>query len=256
MRLFDYSTIKDCIRYALAVLIVLAPTPALAAVGFDAKMSAGNQTTLEDANNATTISSTGMTVGGSATCLVGVLGLGSGGGTQPTGVSMTWNGVSMTAGPSAQQTAAGSTINVFIFYLVSPATGNRTLTASWTNTNDAYMSAISFTGTDTSTCINVSDSTSATSGTSLAVTTDASGATVVVSLEDGGSPTVNQTQIFSYAALDPGGGASYAIGGSGTNSHSFTGGGGTVRSLAGVHVIAGAGGAAGPHQLLLLGVGN
>lgn len=220
------------------------------AVGFDAKMTAGNQTTLETASAASSISSTGMTIGGSATLLIAVLVLGTNA-TNPTGISMTWNSVSMTAGPSITAGPAAR-VTATVFYLVNPTTGNKTLAGAWTGAKDAYMSCASFTGTDTTTGVQAADNTTASGTTSIAVPTDSSGATVACFVCDGSTPTITQTTIFAYAALNPGGGASYALGGTTTNTHSFTGAGGSAQALAGVHIIASGGAAFTPRKGLTI----
>lgn len=215
------------------------------AVGFDAKMAAGNSADglNQEATGATSISSTGITVGGSATLLVAVLAFAQGNAsTTPTSITATWNGAVMTAGPTVTSGTGTPYATAAIFYKISPASGANTLAAAWTNSHDCYMSAVSFTGTDTSTGINAAHSTTATGTTTITITSDANGATVAVFAVDGSAPTVNFTKIFSEAPLNPGGGASYTLGGT-SNAHTFTGAGGSVQALAGIHVIAAAGGA-------------
>jgi hypothetical protein len=101
------------------------------------------------------------------------------------------------------------------------------------------MGACSFTGTDTATGINSADTQLVTGSTSIAVNTTSDGATVAVFGNNNGIPTMNQTKLWTFDAFHPGGGSSYAIGGSGTNSHTFTG--GAVQSILGIHIIAPAG---------------
>lgn len=213
------------------------------AVALDALMTAGNSGDGLSQEIATdvAINSTGITVGASAKLLVAVLATGHGNGAAPTSVSMTWNGTAMTAGPTVTSGTGNPFAWVAIFYLINPAAGANTLHAQWTNSNDMYMSAVSFTGTDTSTGINAAHNATATNTTTLTITSDTAGATVAVFAVDGAAPTVNFTKIFSEAPFNPGGGASYTLGGT-SNGHTFTGGGGTVQALAGVHVIAAAGG--------------
>jgi hypothetical protein len=73
----------------------------------------------------------------------------------------------------------------------------------------------------------------------ITVTSDTSGATLAVFGVNGSTPTMNFSKVFDNAPLDPGGGSSYTIGGT-SNIHTFTGAGGTVQALAGVHIIAAA----------------
>lgn len=208
------------------------------AVGFDAKMTAGDGDggRCDNTDNGTSASSDGMTVGASATLLVAVICL-QNGTADVTDLAMTWDGVSMTERASVTSSSGGTRDRAAIFTLVNPAVGNKTLAASWTTTSDAYMSCISFTGTDTITGVNAADNTTATNTADIVVPTDSSGATVACYCVNGDDPSVTQTEIFSEAPLDPGGAASYAIGGTTSNTHSFTSA-GSIKALAGVHVIA------------------
>jgi hypothetical protein len=206
------------------------------AVGFDAKMTAGNSADgfSAEVQGGTALSTTGITVGASATCLVATL-VFSG---AVTSLTVTWNGVGMTQEP----TVTSGAIIVYIFRLVSPASGAQALAAAWTTARDLYLGAVSFTGTDTTTGVQVADNTTATNVTAIAIPTGSTGATVAVFGVDGATPTIDQTTLWGVSNFGPGGGASYALGGTTTNTHNFTGAGGTVQALAGVHVIAAAGG--------------
>jgi len=204
------------------------------AVAFDAKMAGGNGAggTFQQSSAATSISSAGMTIGGSGSCLIAFLHIQA----AATNISMTWNGVSMSA-HGATTDVNTHTETVAMFALPNPATGNKTLAGSWTTAGDAYMSCVSFSGTDTVTGVKTANDITTTRTQTLAVVTDATGATVVAFTGDSATPTVDQTQIWSGAPLGPSGGASYAIGGTGTNTHTFTGGGDVTEALVGVHVI-------------------
>lgn len=193
----------------------------------------------QQASGATSISSTGMTVGGSATCLIVMITWQApSSDVTPTSRSVTWNGVAMTEQVFVHST--GSTAqSVGIYSLVNPATGNKTLAASWTNTLDCYMSAVSFTGTDTTTPVVTAHNTSNTNATSITVTSTTTGATVAASSKDAGNPTMTQTAIWANSPFSQGSGGSYAIGGT-SNNHSFTYTGGTAaaQAQAGVHIQA------------------
>lgn len=209
------------------------------AVGFDATMLAGNSADgfNQEIAAATAISSTGITVGGSASLLVAVLSWGSSGGTAPASITMTWNGGAITAGP----TINSGKVRAAIFYKYSPAAGANALAAAWTNSNDCYMSAVSLTGSDLVNGVVIADSQTATNTTTITVPSTTDGATVACFAVDGSTPTVNFTKIFAEANLNPGGGGSYTLGGT-SNAHTFTGGGGSVQALVGIHVIAASGG--------------
>jgi hypothetical protein len=212
------------------------------AVAFDAKMVAGNGAggVFQQIGTQTSFSSTGITVGAGATLLVAVIHVQRGVAGDPGTISATWNGGAMTAGPT---TVNGQNRSA-IFYLVSPAAGALSLAASWANSSDAYLSAASFTGVDTTTPIVAVDSVTGTTGTTVTITSDTNGATVAMWGTNGGDPVTNFTEIFSDAPLGPGAGASYQLGGT-SNGHTFTGAGGTTPAWAGIHIQAdaGAGGA-------------
>lgn len=214
-------------------------------------MTAGNSADgfNQEASGVTSISSTGITVGSSASLLVGVLVFAASSGSMPTSLGMTWNGVTMAPGPTIISQSGAPYAVVAIFALVNPVFGTKTLQGTWTNAQDCYMSAISFTGTDTTTGIQTADNTTATQTTSITVPSSADGATVAVFAADGAAPTVNFNKIFSEAPLNPGGGASYQLGGA-SNAHTFTGAGGTRQALVGVHIIAAAVNSGNPRRLI------
>lgn len=205
------------------------------AVGFDAKMAAGNSSDglNQEAASNNTISSTGITVG-AASSFLGIVAHWQGS-VSISALTGTWNGVSLIV---AKQQNNGNNVSA-ILYLVNPASGAKTLTLNWTTLADCYMSAVSLTGVDTTTPIVIADTVGGTTGTTVAVTSDANGATIAVWGTNGSTPTVNFTKIFAEAPLNPGAGASYALGGT-SNSHTFTGAGGVTPAWAGVHVQAGA----------------
>lgn len=206
------------------------------AVAFDAKMTGGNGTSgaCQKVAGATSISSTGMTVGSGATLLIVVLHWQN----VPTGtISVTWDSVACTINASNDITN-GSNRSI-IAYLINPNVGNKTLAASWTTSVDCYMSCASFTGTDTSTA--VQDFVEGNSSTTVTVTSSTDGATVAIWGTNGSAPTTNFNQIFVQSDLNPGAGASYQLGGT-SNAHTFTGAGGSSPAYCGIHAIAGASG--------------
>jgi hypothetical protein len=218
------------------------------AVALDAVMTGGNQGDTIAADNATSFTdSDAITLGAGATLLEVVVNWQSPDGVNvsPTNRVVTWNGVSLTEQVYVVNTAALNIDDACgIYGLVSPATGAQTLAGSWTNTMDAYIGAISFTGTDTSTGINAGDSVSGTAAT-IDVAGSSDGATLSTWLSNGSEPTTNNTKFWGYAALDPGGAGQYEVGGSGTITHTYSGGGGSNPVIAAVHVIAGAAGTPG-----------
>jgi len=155
--------------------------------------------------------------------------------------------------------SAGGIEVTAIFALINPAIGNYTLSCSWTGNLQGYMSGIAFSGTDTVTGYRSADTVNRSQTTngpySIPVNTDSAGATVVILGNNGGQPAAsNQTQIFTSGAAAPNAAASYALGGSSQNTHSFSGGGSASESAwTGIHIIAPAGVAGYQPQMLLLG---
>jgi hypothetical protein len=137
-----------------------------------------------------TITNNNLTVGtGSNRCLVAQLNFYSGGAT-PTGVAVTWNGVSLTQ--------IGTEGTAFLFGLVNPASGNHALVATWTGGSlYAALNGTSFTNcAQTGTFINVNTATGSSPPTSLAITNPSGNIAIdsVASTEPLSSPS--QTQLF------------------------------------------------------------
>lgn len=220
------------------------------AAAFDAKPTAYNSADglNQEAIGATSISAaSGMSVGVAATLLIGQLCFATTTGTVPTGVTMTYAGASMTQEILTTSVLALSFATSVQFSKASPATGTNTQAAAWTNANDAYMSCASFTGAS----IDVTGTTSNTQATALAINTTSDGATIACFAVNGSAPTVDQTKIWAEAPNAPGGGGTYAIGGSGTNTHNFTGAGGTRQVITGLKITAtGASSTAGVGKLM------
>lgn len=216
------------------------------AVGFDAVMTGGNDGgDVQSVSGGSSFSAASLiTVGASATLLVVGMSFQQNGATAaPAGLAATWNGTSMTAGP----TAVEGQVTAAVFYLISPAAGANTLAVSWTGGGqDLYCGAVSFTGTDTSTGINAADNQSAhgLTGTSsnVTVTTANGDATVGCSVADANEPTVAFTKFYGAQNLNPGGGGDYKLSTSGSDAHTYSYSGGSVFAGVGIHILAGAGG--------------
>jgi hypothetical protein len=197
------------------------------AVAFDAKMTGGNGVGGTYAEGASAIALSGMTAGVSATCLVVTIHWVS----AVTSPSCTWAAQTMTlAGP------ATSTVETAIFWVTNPTTGAQNITPTWTGGGTAYVSAVSFTGTDTTTAVKAADNITATAVEQIAVTSGLNDATVAAYTNDGTPPATNFNSIFVGSDLSQNGAASYQLGGS-SNTHTFGSGGGN-RALVGVHVVA------------------
>ena len=211
-----------------------------AAVAVDATYS-GRDATF---NSGTSISAPGMTVGASATCLV----VGIAWGASVSGVSVTWNGTAMTAAAVEAQTGATSGW----YYLNNPASGNKTIGASWTGSADGYVTAVSWTGTSTTACVNTADDVTVTT-TTVTINSATNDATAALCNWGSSNCTPSDfTTIFSGNQKTNFAAASYALGGT-SNSHTF---GGSSSSGAGIHIVASSGG--GPtcgQSIAMMGVG-
>jgi len=117
------------------------------AVVFDAQSSA-------DTTGAAAVSfsnSADLTVGtGTNRALIVLIAWSS---TAPTGISITWDGVALSAvaGASSVNSTAG---NTKIYGLVNPNSGTKTLAGSWTGSRDFYVAAIAYTGVEQSSAAN------------------------------------------------------------------------------------------------------
>jgi hypothetical protein len=242
-----------------AMIWLLLASQSFAAVALDALFTGGNADSgrVQQADNATSCSDTdGITVGASATLLVAVVHWqGQIDAAGPVSITATWDGNASTGNLTAQNSSGRQNTSA-IFWWNAPATGAKTLTFNWTNGCDCYMSAASFTGTHATTPIVTADNVTVTAGTTVTVTSGSDDATVAVWGTNGGDPTTNFEEIFSQAPLDPGGGASYELGGT-SNGHTFTGAGGTTPAGAGVHIDAaatgGGNGAAAYYYRMMMG---
>jgi len=212
-------------------------------VSVDATMTTGNCSTdctptghAQEASSSASITSTGMTVGTGATMLLATLSMYNGSGNSITSIACTWDnaGTPQTMTLQANNQTAQSKISA-IFSLANPHTGNLSLYCAVQPTNalsSIYLSAISLKHAG----IAQSDNVSVASATSLAVPTSSDGASVAVFSGTSDKPTMTGTALFGDGHLNGGGGASYILGGSTSNTHSFTGQGNG--SISGVHLVA------------------
>ena len=124
----------------------------------------------------TSYSYTGPNVSASATVLVVTLLFGNPSSTTlPTGISVTWdsggtNQAMTLFGSGITSNAGSSSVAGYIYYLLSPTSGAKTLAVSWTNVQGLYVETTSYTGGDTSTPLANLSSNTATSGTTITVT--------------------------------------------------------------------------------------
>lgn len=201
-------------------------------------------TNFDNTSGVTTLSSsTSITVGASATALVVLVGASNTGVSHATGMTATWNSVSMTLLASINYDTNGAQNNgtVWVFGLRNPASGAKTLSISWTNAQDATACAISFTGSDTSSDANAFPTANrvTNSGTTGNLSLTVNSATGNFTVAIGGSASVttpNQTQIFLDTACPDDVLAQRATG---TASVSYTWTGSTVKwGTAGIDIAA------------------
>lgn len=150
--------------------------------------------TLSSTTTATTLTVSNMTVGsGSNRCLIAILCLSA---AAVTGITATWNGVSM-----FQIVSFGSIPgNVVIFGLRNPASGNQSLIFNWTGVSEADAYALDFTGVEQSTdgaAFPHTGTGTANSSTAAATVTSAVGnATVAGFTVPSGFQTPTQTELW------------------------------------------------------------
>jgi hypothetical protein len=181
------------------------------AVAFDAKTAAYTSVTA-----GTTISMTNLTVGAGANRgLILCLQCGSQGASFPAALSLVWDSVGANqtlTQISGTLVANGVLTEVAALYgLVAPASGNKTLTISWTGNNEMHASAAAFTGVDqTSVAVafphgtTVAHTTSTASPTSVTITS-ASGNMVVACHSQNVSPwgVISGTQLAKDDVTGP-----------------------------------------------------
>lgn len=192
----------------LIFAVFVAAQPSIAAVAIDATGTSQGTTTNTPI---TTFNYTGITVGaGSNRALIIVVTINDSTLSPPTGVSATWDsGVTNQAMTLLVSNADVPDNNnpVFIFGLRNPASGNKTLNISWTNSNTIALNAISFTGVDQTSdgtaFPHTATSNNAGGALSIAVTS-AVGNWTIAGIAGGVSSTPNHT-IWLNSLTDAGG---------------------------------------------------
>lgn len=231
-------------RSILPVVLLLWALPSFAAVTFD------------NSGSARTASGTSGTfsfaVAANANrCMIGMI---SDPSNAITGAAMTWdNGGTNQSLTLITNNGGGGSGAVWLFKLIAPTTGTKTMSVSWTGTTALDIAAAVFDGADQSTCINAPDTTGVNQAppATLTVTSTTTGATLVcVANITSISAITGGTSIY----LDSGvGAAGYILGGT-SNVHSWTVTG--TSQLTGIHILAAAAGGATAHRTTLLGVGK
>jgi hypothetical protein len=166
------------------------------------------------------------------------------------GTTLNWDSGGTPQAMTSLGTATNTSSHIEIFKLANPATGNKTLSASWTTGCAVCLIAIAFSGADQTNVVVGGDTATATGSTnspSVTVTTGASDITVAATMNSGNTvnSTDSQNELFRDATFDTAA-ASYSNVGGTSNAHSWTqAGGGNAWAAMGVHVLA-ASAAAGP----------
>lgn len=185
-------------------LLITAPKVFADTVTFDAA-GTGKETT-----NATSATFTTLTVGtGSNRALVAQLAfLGRSKTTAPTNITVTWDSGGTNQAMTLITNLSDSTTSshhVYLYGLVNPTSGNKTLSVSWTGTYDLDEQAVSWTGVDQTggaTSFPNATSNSGTSNSASVVITSATGDAVMDVIATGYSFALNSvsaTQTFKIA---------------------------------------------------------
>ncbi len=225
--------------------------------------------TLQITNAATSASYTGMTVGASLSngALIICCSFGNSGSTPVSALTAVW----VQAGANQTMTkiiqtdhADGAAMQTTVLFgLVNPASGNKTLTLSWTGTADVYVEGISFTGVDqtggATSFAHSAGATGSSTGPTVNITCPAGDYTVACCASQNGSSSIaynGSTQLYaSGGAANFGWGAGGYTTGAGTNSPTFTLGVSDGWSVSGVDVVAAGGGGVtlgNPMQLIMM----
>ncbi len=221
---------------------------------------------ITDVQTATTSSGspidlTTLTVSGSNTCLVVLVGLQDDAAT----VTATWDQGGSNQSMGSPFLSQNFAVNQLMFKLIAPIAGNKTLRVEWSGGGgdlNGIVAAINFSGADQSTCTNSADDVLPNylpqTNPAVVVTSSTDGATIAfIANYTGGITSVDgpQTSIFNYGS-GVNVAAGYIIGGT-SNTHNFTNDASDGTISYGFHVIAASGGGGGsPHGLMTMGIGN
>jgi len=206
---------------------------------------------INSAGSVTTLSVTTYTVSAGSNLFL-LVGLWIFGGTSGT-PTITWDAGGTNQGMTlvTGSPAALATAIVYLYQLIAPVTGLKTLTASWVTARAGALGAIAFSGVDQVTGL-VGADTKVNTGTAIggestgAVTSTATGATVGVCAFNGTSlsGTTFGTEVFRGGGSGTQNAMSYQLGGT-SNNHTWSSPGSGSWAAMGVHVLAVAAGAAG-----------
>lgn len=210
-----------------------------------AKSDAG--TAIVALNAASTINLTTYTVNPGSTLLLASVAIGGVPGT----VVATWDSTGTNQAMTQVATIGGS-VKLYLFMLINPVSGNKTLSVSGLGAHNTMLGAVAFSGTDVVNGIVAADTLSITGVAAAPITigpinSTVDGATVAVTSQFGtsnGLATTSQIQAYLLATF-LGHACSYALGGT-ANTHTWSV---TVTgawAAIGVHVIAAAAAGHGP----------
>lgn len=118
---------------------------------FDAKVTTVTSQTVYSSP----ITNAALTVGASGTLVIGVFSA-TDAATPAVPIAMTWNGIAMSL--VTNSTTSDGLTNVYVYAIISPATGNHSLSCTYTNGSGGAhavdLDGFSYTGTDTSSVAN------------------------------------------------------------------------------------------------------
>lgn len=151
----------------------------------------------------------------------------------PTSVTAVWDSggtnQSMTQIGTGTSTTTSTMQYIFLFGLLAPTSGNKTLAFSWTNaaSNGGYASAISFTGVNQTSVaaafINFNTNNLSANPSTITITTTSGNATVEFGGDFSGAPSAtNQTLWYEDTAGGPNGWAAYALSVGASTAYSTT----------------------------------
>lgn len=221
-----------------------------AAVGFNALGTASNF------SSATSLNYTGLTIAaGSNLALVCTIGFEQ----NATSITLTWDSGGTNQAMTSVNSQKENTWNryIYIFGLLAPTTGNKTLAISWTTSSSGRVNCVAFDGVlQTSIATAFTDAVNANSNTanpSQAITTSSGDATVCGLMASNGPSAESQTLIMRTSSGH--GSSTYALSTGSSDTHSWTLG-AITWGLAGIRINQVSAGGSAVRSLSLMGVGQ
>ena len=164
-------------------------------------------------------------------------------GSLPTGISVTYGGVALTAVPNSSGTAADNTASTQFFYLKNPSSTPANIVASWTGSRRNVLGAIAFNGVDQTTPIRNGTFTTGTTATPAITVSSVTGDMTMASvLTEYGScclTTSTQTERWNDPSSNLVGAQATSTGaGASSVTHNWTNSGAGTWAASGVNIVA------------------